>query len=223
MSGEVWIADWTNNRVVKLSEAGSFLGEFGSGGSGSGEFSRPDAVAVDSEGNVWVVDEGHNRVEQFNESGGYLGQFGSTGSGEGQFGFSYPIGILTDSASHIWVSDPAHNRVQRWNSAPVPVCHSGEASTEVNEPLILEAGALECEGEEPLEYEVTSAPKHGEITGFNAATGALTYSPNSEFLGVDSFQICSHQCGWQIGNQDLLYPRWQSLPPRRNRCSLRFR
>lgn len=189
--GDVYVADWPHNRVVELSEAGAFVKQFGSSGSGSGKFSHPDAIAVDSNGNVWVGDEGNDRVEQFNESGEYLGQFGSPGSGAGEFSFGYPFGIATNSAGHIWVADPNNNRVQRWSTAPVPVCHSGEASTEVNEPLVLEAGALECEGEEPLEYEIVSAPKHGEITGFNAATGALTYTPDSEFAGADSFKFAA--------------------------------
>lgn len=201
--GDVYVADWTHNRVVELSEAGAFVRQFGSGGSGNGKFSHPDAIAVDAKGNVWVGDEGNDRVEQFNESGEYLGQFGSGGSGEGEFGFAYPFGIATDSNSHIWVTDPNNNRVQRWTTAAVPLCHSGEASTEVNEPLVLEAGALECEGEEPLEYEIVSGPKHGEITGFNAATGALTYTPNSEFLGADSFKFAASNALGKSGTKSF--------------------
>ena len=189
--GDIWIADWQNNRVSVFDSEGEFVRQFGSSGSGAGKFNRPDEIDVDSKGNVWVGDEGNERVEQFDESGEYLGQFGSGGSGEGEFGFAYPFGIATDSGTHIWIADPTNNRVQRWTTAAVPVCHSGEASTEVNEALILGSGALECEGEEPLEYEIVSGPKHGEITGFNTATGALTYIPDSEFAGSDSFTFAA--------------------------------
>ena len=38
-----------------------------------------------------------------------------------------------------------------------------------------------------LSYSLASQPTHGTITGFNAATGALTYTPNSGYTGADSF------------------------------------
>ncbi len=189
--GNIWIADWENNRVSAFDQEGKFIRQFGSSGSEAGKFDRPDAIDVDSKGNVWVGDEGNNRVEQFDESGKYLSQFGSGGSAEGEFDFGYPFGVATDSGTHIWVADANNNRVQRWTTAEVPVCHAGGASTEENEALVLGAGALECEGEEPLEYEIVSAPKHGELMSFNASTGAFTYTPNSEFTGFDSFKFAA--------------------------------
>jgi streptogramin lyase len=186
-AGKVWVTDWAHNRVVALSEAGALVSQFGSGGSGNGEFSHPDGIDVDSEGNVWVGDEGHGRVQKFNEKGEYLDQFGSVGSGEGEFSFSYPFGIVADSGASIWIADSSNNRVQKWSTSPIPSCDAGSASTEENEPLVLKAGALQCEGEAPLSYEVVSGPEHGEISGFDSETGALTYTPDSEFTGLDSF------------------------------------
>jgi Ca2+-binding RTX toxin-like protein/streptogramin lyase len=185
--GKVWVTDWAHNRVVALSEAGALVSQFGSGGSGNGEFSRPDGIDVDFKGNVWVGDEGNSRVQKFNEEGEYLDQFGSGGSGEGEFSFSYPFGIVADSGASIWIADSSNDRVQKWSTIPIPHCHAGSASTEEDDPLVLEAGALECEGEAPLTYEIVSAPEHGEISGFNPETGALTYTPDSEFTGLDSF------------------------------------
>jgi Ca2+-binding RTX toxin-like protein len=185
--GKVWVTDWAHNRVVALSEAGAFVKQFGSSGSGNGQFSHPDGIAVDSKGNVWVGDEGNGRVQKFNEKGEYLDQFGSGGSGEGEFSFSYPFGIVADSGAHLWIADANNNRVQKWSTSPIPLCQAGSASTEASEPLVLEAGALECEGEPPLTYEIVSGPEHGEISGFDSETGALTYTPDSEFTGFDSF------------------------------------
>jgi sugar lactone lactonase YvrE len=185
--GKAWVTDWAHDRVVELSNAGALLGQFGSSGSGNGEFSHPDGIDVDSEGNVWVGDEGNSRVQEFNEGGEYLDQFGTSGSGEGEFSFSYPFGIVADSGTSIWVADSSNGRVQKWSTSPIPSCHAGSASTEENEPLVLEAGALECIGEAPLEYEIVSGPEHGEISGFDPETGALTYTPDSEFTGLDSF------------------------------------
>jgi sugar lactone lactonase YvrE len=185
--GKAWVTDWAHNRVAALSEAGAFVSQFGSGGSGNGKFSHPDGIDVDSKGNVWVGDEGNSRVQKFNEEGEYLDQFGSGGSGEGQFGFSYPFGIAADSGAFIWIADSSNDRVQKWSTSPIPFCYAGTASTEENEPLVLEAAALDCAGEAPLEYEIVSGPEHGEITEFDPETGALTYTPESEYTGLDSF------------------------------------
>jgi DNA-binding beta-propeller fold protein YncE len=44
------------------------LGEFGTSGSGNGQFKEPTAVAVDSNSNVFVADTGNNRVQKFNSN-----------------------------------------------------------------------------------------------------------------------------------------------------------
>lgn len=185
----LWVADWQNNRVSVFDSEGNFQFQFGSSGSGEGNFKHPDAITVDATGNVWVGDEGNDRIEQFDEEGEFVGAFGSSGSGDGQLSLAYPFGIATDAESHVWVADPGNSRVERWSTAAVPTCFGGEASTEANETLILGAGALECEGEEPLTFEVAAGPKHGELTSFNDSTGAFTYVPDSEFVGRDSFKF----------------------------------
>jgi YD repeat-containing protein len=117
--GYVWVSDSQNNRVSVFSrnpEGGEiqFLRQFGTVGSGDGQFNRPDAIDVDAEGNVWVGDQNNGRVQRFNQNGEYLAQFGTKGSGEGQFNFINPFGIATDDQGGIWVTDPNNNRIQEW-------------------------------------------------------------------------------------------------------------
>ena len=112
--GNVWVADWAHNRGVELSEEGALVRQFGSEGTGNGQFKRPDAVTVDSRGNVWVTDQLNSRVQEFNQSGEYLAQFGSAGTGSGQFTFSYPTGIAADSKGNLWITDTNNNRIQKW-------------------------------------------------------------------------------------------------------------
>lgn len=88
--------------------------QFGSEGTGNGQFNRPDALAIDSKGDVWVGDQNNERVQEFNQSGEYLGKFGNAGSGAGQFAFSYPMGIVADTKGDLWVTDTANNRIQKW-------------------------------------------------------------------------------------------------------------
>jgi hypothetical protein len=40
-----------------------------------------------------------------------------------------------------------------------------------------------------LTYSIVAPPKHGTITSFNPATGAVTYTPNKGYTGLDSIQF----------------------------------
>lgn len=40
---------------------------------------------------------------------------------------------------------------------------------------------------EALTYEIVTGPTHGDITGLDSATGAFTYTPDSDYAGVDLF------------------------------------
>jgi DNA-binding beta-propeller fold protein YncE len=92
----------------------TFSSNFGSTGSGNGQFVEPTGIAVSPiNGNVVVPDEGNNRVEVFNESGTYLSQFGSFGTGNGQF--NQPRGVAIGSSGNIWVVDTGNNRVEKFN------------------------------------------------------------------------------------------------------------
>jgi streptogramin lyase len=91
--------------------------QFGSSGSGNGQFNSPFGIALDASDNIYVVDSANNRVQKFNPLGVYQSQFGSSGSGNGQF--SSPRGIDVDSTGNIYVVDTGNNRIQKFNSSGV--------------------------------------------------------------------------------------------------------
>jgi sugar lactone lactonase YvrE len=61
--GDVYIADWRNDRIQKFTPDGDFLMAFGSSGSGEGELNRPSDVAVDNDGIIYVADWMNNRLQ----------------------------------------------------------------------------------------------------------------------------------------------------------------
>jgi len=63
--GNVFVADFYNDRVQKFSHDGQFLTTFGERGTGDGQFSYVTAVAVAPDGTVFVTDLGNNRVLYF--------------------------------------------------------------------------------------------------------------------------------------------------------------
>ena len=92
-----------------------YVGQFGSTGTGDGQFTSPCGIARDSANNIYVVDSGNNRVMRFNSAGNYVDQFGSLGTGNGQF--SIPYGIVIDSTDTIFILDTGNNRVQKFDSS----------------------------------------------------------------------------------------------------------
>ena len=112
--GNVYVADWLNDRIQKFNRNGVFMTKWGSSGSGNGEFQRPMGVAVDSDGNIYVADTSNDRVQKFDGDGGYLTQWGSQGSGDGQF--SVPAGVAVDADGNVYVADTFNDRVQKFDS-----------------------------------------------------------------------------------------------------------
>ena len=66
-SGNVYVSDFSNNRIQKFTSNGTFITKWGSSGSGEGQFDRPENVAVDSSGNVYVGDTSNNRIQVFRQ------------------------------------------------------------------------------------------------------------------------------------------------------------
>ena len=69
-AGNVFAADFYNNRIQKFSLAGTFLTAFGEQGSGPGQMSHVTAVAVAGDGTVYATDFGNNRVTIWRPGGG---------------------------------------------------------------------------------------------------------------------------------------------------------
>ena len=64
-SGNIYAADGENHRILKLAQDGNVLLEWGTGGTGDGQFSAAARVAVARDGNVYVTDRAADRVQVF--------------------------------------------------------------------------------------------------------------------------------------------------------------
>lgn len=89
-SGNVYVANYLKNDILKMSSSGICLGSWGTKGLGSGQFKNPYGVRVAPDPAigtaVFVADSNNERVQEFTTSGAYVAQFGTTGSASNQFG-----------------------------------------------------------------------------------------------------------------------------------------
>ncbi len=66
----IWVADTGNDRVEIFANGActtknGYITQFGSKGSGAGEFNEPIGVAFDPSGDIYVVDSGNDRVQKW--------------------------------------------------------------------------------------------------------------------------------------------------------------
>ncbi len=106
----IYVLDSGNSRVQKFAWDGSFICEWGSQGTGNGQFDCPSDIAISTSNNcIWVLDKNNNRVQKFDLNGNYISQYGTQGSANGQF--SNPDGICYWS-SYLYIADTGNNRIQ---------------------------------------------------------------------------------------------------------------
>jgi len=139
--GRLWVADMTNNRVLRFDNASTLansapangvLGQpdfvTNSTGVTASKMNTPTSVYVDANGTLWVADRANNRVLRFNNAAskangaaadGVLGQadFVTATSGLTASKMNAPWGVCADAAGRLWVADRVNNRVLRFDNA----------------------------------------------------------------------------------------------------------
>jgi hypothetical protein len=133
-SGNVYVADYLNDRVQKFSSDGSFITKWGSSGKGDGQFDGANGVAVDSSGNVYVADYRNNRIQKFSST--FIIKWGSEGNGNGEF--DGPAGVALDTSGNVYVADYGNNRIQKFNSYGSFITKwgsKGNGNGQFNEPI----------------------------------------------------------------------------------------
>jgi sugar lactone lactonase YvrE len=127
--GNLYIADFGNNRIRKVDTSGIITtvagngvqGYSGDGGAATAaELNDPIGVAVDSAGNIYISDFGNNRIRKVDTSGVI-----TTLAGNGTYGFSgdggpatsakfdISVGLAVDSAGNLYIADEDNNRVRK--------------------------------------------------------------------------------------------------------------
>ena len=113
LRGNIWVTDWSNNKVVELSQDGQILQTVRHVGSDKDHFNDPYGVSVSPEGLIYICDSGNHRVTIHDEEGHFLLTFGSFGSGPGCF--DRPVDIAFGSDGLMYVVDLGNERICAWS------------------------------------------------------------------------------------------------------------
>jgi sugar lactone lactonase YvrE len=132
-AGNVFVADWANDTIRKITPAGvvsTIAGLAGSSGSVDGlgnaaRFNGPSSVATNSSGNIYVADFYNDTIRKITPDGtvitlaGAAGVAGSTDGTGNSARFYGPEGVSVDNAGNVYVADYDNHTIRKITSAGV--------------------------------------------------------------------------------------------------------
>ena len=135
-NGNVYIADYGNNRVRKVNSAGIISTVAGAGSLGNSGFSgdgglataallnSPSGVALDAQGNLYISDTGNGRIRKVDTTGiitTVVGRGNGITLGDGgpalSAQLSNPSDVAVDAQNNIYIADVGNGKIRRVNPA----------------------------------------------------------------------------------------------------------
>ncbi len=105
--GTLYIADTNNNRIIRLTSAGS------TSVLGTGTLNAPSAVAVDTAKNLYIADTGNSRILKVSANGSVT----TVNTATLGTPLSAPSGLATDAAGNLYIADTNNNRIVQVTAA----------------------------------------------------------------------------------------------------------
>jgi len=102
-------------------DTGAVLGNFGSLGTGPGQFGDGGRqVTIDGSDNVWVADYGNTRVLKFTASGSFIGAYPNPPQDSPKGAMANPRDVAVSSTKAVYAVEQNNHRVQRFNADGSP-------------------------------------------------------------------------------------------------------
>lgn len=123
--GNIFVADYYNNKIRKIDSLGNVTTFAGSGAIGSdngigtaASFYYPAIVAVDAANNLFVTDQENHKIRKITTDGTvstYAGN-GTPGVNDGistSAQFNFPTGVAVDDSNTVFVADYTNNKIRK--------------------------------------------------------------------------------------------------------------
>ncbi|MES2678394.1 MAG: T9SS type A sorting domain-containing protein [Bacteroidota bacterium] len=135
-NGDVYVADYWNNKIRKITSAGVVSTFAGSGVAGAANgtgaaasFNYPHGIAVDGSGNVYVADRNNHKIRKITSAGAVttLAGSGTAGGTDGTgaaASFNIPIGVAVDASGNVYVADGSY-KIRKITAAGVVTTLAG--------------------------------------------------------------------------------------------------
>jgi sugar lactone lactonase YvrE len=132
----LFISDgYGNARVLEYTAEGKRVREWGSAGTGPGQFHLPHSIVIDEDGIVYVADRENGRIQRFDLDGKYLGEFANLGrtfslklSGGALWGGMQPLNQAPGAPGWLVKLDRKSGKILGHVEVVAGGCHSVEVS-----------------------------------------------------------------------------------------------
>lgn len=105
--GSFYVADgYVNARIIKFDKDGNYLFEWGSKGSGPGQFDLVHSLAIDAQGRIYASDRRNHRIQVFDAEGTFLDEWPNVGS---------PTRLVITEDQYLWMTDADYNRIAKFD------------------------------------------------------------------------------------------------------------
>jgi len=125
-SGNVYVADYNNSMIRKITAGGVVTTIAGSGNIGTSDgtgtaasFNTPSGIVIDASGNLYIADTGNSLIRKITSAGvvttiaGSVGNPGFTNGTGTAATFTNPAGITIDASGNLYIADSGNNVIRK--------------------------------------------------------------------------------------------------------------
>lgn len=146
-SGNVWVADYGNTRVLKFTATGGFIGAYPNPPQNApkGSLALVRDVAIQpSTRQIFTIEQDNHRMQAFRPDGTPAGMWGRRGTTP-PLGFNYPRGLgIQPGSERFWISNTTEHQMRVLNKDKSLAFNlglpSGSPANHYNEPIDVEFG-----------------------------------------------------------------------------------
>ncbi|OYU82868.1 MAG: hypothetical protein CFE24_13825, partial [Flavobacterium sp. BFFFF2] len=130
-SGNLFVADFSNHKIRKISPTGTTSTFAGSGSTGSADgtgtaasFYDPVGIDMDAAGNLYIADKSNQKIRKITSAGvvstfAGSGVIGAADGARNVASFKYPQGVAIDRLGQIYVADGSNNLIRKISTSGV--------------------------------------------------------------------------------------------------------